>query len=154
MRTPRVALALAFVLGGASVAAVHASSLMGEVMNTIVLPWSGLRPQQAAGGSTRQYFDAPTSTLLQLALRARTLDPGGTPHPAVPNSVPREQVLLVKDGVVEIKIGDKAAERIDAGSAVFLAPNQVYSIRNPGTAAATYYEFNWTSPGMAGERQF
>ena len=45
MRTPRVALALALLAAGASVAALRASAHMGEVMNTTVLPWSGLRPQ-------------------------------------------------------------------------------------------------------------
>ncbi len=154
MRTPRIALALAFVIGGASVAAVHASSVIDELLNTTVFPWDKVPTQQSAGGTTRQYFDRPTSSLLQLGLRARTLSPGATPHPVVPNSITREQVLLVKDGVLEIKLGAKAATRIDAGSAVFLAPNQVYSIRNPGTTAATYYELNWTSPGMAGERQY
>jgi mannose-6-phosphate isomerase-like protein (cupin superfamily) len=154
MRTPRVALALALLAAGASVAALRASAHMGEVMNTTVLPWSGLRPQESAGGMTRQYFDAPTSTLLQLGLRARTLNPGATPHPTVPNSTSREQILLVKDGVIELKLGDKAAQQLDAGSAVFLAPNQVYSVRNPGSTPATYYEINWTSPGMSGERQF
>lgn len=154
MRTPRVALGLALLAAAASVAALRNADYFGEVMNTTVLPWSGLRAQQTQGGSVRQYFDAPTSTLLQLGLRARTLDPGATPHPTVPNSVSREQLLLVKDGTLEIKLGDKPAEKIDAGSAVFLAPNQVYTITNPGSAPATYYELNWTSPGMAGERQF
>ncbi|MES2177367.1 MAG: cupin domain-containing protein [Gemmatimonadota bacterium] len=154
MRSPRIALVLAFLLGGTSVAALHASSVMDELLNTTVYQWSTLRAQESASGSTRQYFDRPTSSLLGLALRARTVAPGATPHPIVPNSGPRELVLIVKEGVLEIKLGDKAPVKIDAGSAVFLASNQVYFIRNKGTTPATYYEFNWLSPGMAGERQY
>lgn len=154
MRTSRVALGLALLAAGAAVPALRAAPYVGELLNTTVLSWSDLRAEEAPGGSARRYFDAPTSTLLQLGLRARTLDPGGTPHPAVPNAVSREQLLLVKDGALELKIGDQAPQRLEEGAAVFLAPNQVYSIRNPGSAPATYYELNWTSPGMAGERQF
>ena len=154
MRTPRLALGLAFLAGGASLAALRAAPALGELLNTTVFLEKDLKAEQNTAGTTSRYFDAPTSTLLQLGLRARTLNPGATPHPAVPNSGPREQILLVKEGTLELKLDDKPAERLDAGSAVFLAPNQVYSVRNPGATPATYYELNWTSPGMAGERQY
>lgn len=142
----------AFALAGTAALAGVAKELMG----TRVVHWSETRPAGSGDVTWRVYFDAPTSTLLNLGLRATTLAPGATPHPVRPHSRPIESVLIVKEGTLEVTLGDRDPKvvRLEPGSAVFLSSNQWHALRNPGKTPVTYYELDWISPGMNGERQF
>ena len=121
-----------------------------ELMGTRVVDAAGIRAAEGPEGTIRTYFDAPTSTLLNLGLRATTLEPGATPHPTRPHSRTNESILLVENGTLEVMIDDQT-QTVLAGSAVLLGPNQWHALRNPGPDPVTFYEIAWSSPGMNGE---
>lgn len=126
---------------------------LDELIGTRVVKWGDLRTESTATGTVRRYFDAPTSTLLRLGLRATTLTPGTTPHPVRPHTRANEAVILVREGTLDVQI-DSVTQRLEAGSAVFLGPNQWHALRNSSQQPVSYYEMDWVSPGMNGERPY
>lgn len=155
MRT-RGILAIGAAIGAAlALGARELPALVGELIGTTVVKSSELRPIQARGETWRTYLDAPTSTLLNLGVRSITLDPGASPANR-PYSVDYEGLIVVREGVLEVKLDEagERVERLDAGSAVFLAPNQWHALRNATQQPVTFYEIDWISPGMNGEPNY
>lgn len=155
MRT-RSTLALGVAVGAAlALAATELPAFVGELIGTTVVKSSQLRPISGRGETLRTYIEAPTSTLLNLGVRATTLDPGASPG-GRPNSTANEALILVKEGVLEVKLDERGSrvEQLDAGSAIFLAPNQWHALRNATPQPLTFYEIDWISPGMNGEPNY
>ena len=155
MRT-RSTLAIGLALGAAlTLGATELKAVFGELIGTTVVKSSQLRAVSARGETVRTYIEAPTSTLLNLGLRSSTLEPGTAPS-VRPNSTAFESLIIVRDGTLEVKLDQQGTrvEQLDAGSAVFLAPNQWHSLRNAGTTPVTYFEMDWISPGMNGEPEY
>ena len=155
MRT-RSTLAVGLALGAAlTLGATELKAYFGELIGTTVVKSSQLRAVSARGETVRTYIEAPTSTLLNLGLRSTTLDPGTAPT-VRPNSTANEALVIVRDGVLEVKLDAHGTrvEQLDAGSAIFLAPNQWHALRNAGTVPVTYFEMDWISPGMNGEPHY
>lgn len=155
---PRKELALALALGAAAVLAATELPAFWkpELMGTRIVRAEDLRTVDGEEGRMQVYFQAPTSTLLNLGLRRMTIDPGMSPHPARPYSQPIESLLVVEDGVLEVQLDeeDPTIERLEAGAALFLAPNQWHKLRNAGDVPVTFLEMIWTSPGMNGEPDY
>jgi mannose-6-phosphate isomerase-like protein (cupin superfamily) len=151
-RTLLIGLAVGVALGFGT---RELSAYFGELIGTTVVKSSSLRPVSARGETVRTYIEAPTSTLLNLGLRSTTLDPGTAPS-VRPNSTANESLVVVRDGTLEVKLDAKGTrvEQLDAGSAVFLGPNQWHALRNAGTVPVTYFEIDWISPGMNGEPHY
>jgi mannose-6-phosphate isomerase-like protein (cupin superfamily) len=149
-RRKKLVIAASFGAVVAAGATAVASTRMPELLGTTVIRWSDARSIPRDGGEMRMFFQAPTSTLLHIGLRAMTLPPGGSPHPTRPHSRGMETVLIVKEGTLEVQI-DQDRQQLEEGSAVFLQPNQWHSLRNPGNEPVTFYELDWVPPGMAGE---
>ena len=155
MRT-RGTLAIGLALGAAlTLGATELKAYFGELIGTTVVKSSQLRPVSARGETVRTYIEAPTSTLLNLGLRSTTLEPGASPG-ARPNSMAFEGIVIVRDGTLEVKLDEAGArvEQLDAGSAIFLGPNQWHALRNATAAPVTYFEVDWISPGMNGEPNY
>ncbi|MBW3630562.1 MAG: cupin domain-containing protein [Gemmatimonadetes bacterium] len=155
MRT-RSTLAIGLATGAAlALGARELPAFYGELIGTTVVKASQLRPMSARGETVQTYLEAPTSTLLNLGLRATTLDPGAAPN-GRPNSRASEGLILVKEGTLEVKLDDKGArvEQLGPGSAIFMAPNQWHALRNATAQPVTFYEFDWISPGMNGEPDY
>ena len=155
-RRNRIAIVLALGAGGVLAATELPAFWRPELMGTRIVKASELRTVDGQEGQMQLYFQAPTSTLLNLGLRKMTIEPGATPHPARPHSQPVETVLVVESGVMEVQLkeGDPTTDRLEAGSALFLAPNQWHTIRNGGSEPLTFLEMAWTSPGMNGEPDY
>ena len=152
----RGTLAIGLALGAAlTVGATELKAYFGELIGTTVVKSSQLRAVSARGETVRTYIEAPTSTLLNLGLRSSTLEPGTAPS-VRPNSTAFESLIIVRDGTLEVKLDalGTRTEQLDAGSAIFLAPNQWHSLRNAGSTPVTYFEMDWISPGMNGEPEY
>ncbi len=155
MRT-RGTLAIGLALGAAlTLGATELKAVFGELIGTTVVKSSQLRAVSARGETVRTYIEAPTSTLLNLGLRSSTLEPGTAPS-VRPNSTAYESLIIVRDGTLEVKLDAQGTrvEQLDAGSAIFLAPNEWHSVRNAGSTPVTYFEMDWISPGMTGEPNY
>ena len=57
----------------------------------------------------------------------------------------QEEVLIVKDGEVEVSL-DGTTQKAGAGSILFFAAGAVTGLRNVSTAPATYYVIYYKTP--------
>jgi XRE family transcriptional regulator, regulator of sulfur utilization len=134
----------------ATLAVVTLGQSEKTLMGSSIFDWNTIEAKPSKVGSTRKFFQAPTATLDELECHVTTLNPGETPHP--PHKHPDEEVIIVKEGVVESLVNGQT-KRVGPGSVIFQASNQLHSIRNVGQTPAVYHVIKWNSPGMLKERQ-
>ena len=120
-------------------------STRADVMGSTIFDWNATKVEETKVGSVRHVVQRPTATLDELEIHITTLEPGETPHP--PHQHPAEELVIVKEGTVESLVNGQI-QRVGPGSIIFQASNQMHSIRNVGTTAATYHVIQWQSPGM------
>lgn len=128
-----------------TVTAMSLAQSKTSVMGSSVFDWKTIEEKPTKIGSTRKFFQAPTATLDELECHVTTLNPGESPH--APHQHPDEELIVVKDGTVEV-LNNGALKRVGPGSVIFQAANQMHSIRNVGQTPATYHVVKWNSPGM------
>ena len=108
------------------------------LLGSKVFDWSKLAVKPTKVGEFRPLFDAPTATLRNFECHATTLNPGETPHP--PHRHPDEEFVLLKEGSLEVTING-VTEPARAGSAIFIASNDLHGWKNAGPDRATYLVF-------------
>jgi quercetin dioxygenase-like cupin family protein len=137
---------VAFIAVGATLFAVGAAGSQTPVMQSSAFDWKAIPARQTDVGALRQFFRTPTATLDELECHVTTLNPGKTSH--APHQHPNEELVIVKEGTVESLVQGEW-KRLEQGSVIFNASNQLHAIRNVGSTPATYHVINWKSPGMA-----
>ncbi|HTY86613.1 MAG TPA: cupin domain-containing protein [Candidatus Acidoferrum sp.] len=105
-------------------------------MRSAVFPWADFKAEPTKTGSRRECFDAPTATLERLECHVTTLNPGEAPHAA--HQHPEEEVILVKEGVLEA-VQNGRTNRVEAGGLIFEGSTETHGLRNPGPNPAVYY---------------
>ncbi|HKQ76427.1 MAG TPA: cupin domain-containing protein [Blastocatellia bacterium] len=141
---------VAILTMSATLAVVTLGQSEKTLMGSSIFDWNTIEAKPTKIGSTRKFFQAPTATLDELECHVTTLNPGETPHP--PHKHPDEEVIIVKEGVVESLVNGQT-KRVGPGSVIFQASNQLHGIRNVGQTPAVYHVIKWNSPGMLKERQ-
>jgi XRE family transcriptional regulator, regulator of sulfur utilization len=138
MHLPRLTLLLALVLPGAcAIAASPATPPPPKPkLESSVFDWEKLAVAATATGERRAIVNAPTATLQNFSCHATTLNAGQAAHP--PHRHPDEEIVIVKEGTIEVLIEDKR-QRAGAGSVFFFAPMDLHGMRNVGDTPATYY---------------
>jgi quercetin dioxygenase-like cupin family protein len=101
-----------------------------------VYTWESLTALPTKVGHRRAVFDSPTPTCARLECHITTLNAGEAPH--APHHHPDEEMILVRDGTMEVTIQGRS-HRLTAGGIAFLASNEEHGFRNVGGTAATYY---------------
>lgn len=109
-------------------------------LGSLVLDWSKLPVIPTSRGERRDFFDGPTATLTNFECHATTLNPGETPHEA--HRHPDEEMVVVKDGTVEVTINGRA-QSAGAGSVFFFASGDLHGLRNVGATTASYHVFRF-----------
>ncbi|MEO5713059.1 MAG: cupin domain-containing protein [Luteolibacter sp.] len=118
-----------------------------------VFDWEKLTARPTDNGQRRDIIDSPTVTCANFECHVTTLNTGESPH--IPHRHPDEEMIVVKDGELEITLnGD--ARRVGAGSIIFISSNDGHGLRNPGPATSTYYDFHFVTektpaPASAGK---
>lgn len=113
-----------------------AESAAPDTLRSGVFEWEKLTATPTKVGFRRAVLDAPTVTCERLRCHITTLNAGQAAHPA--HRHPDEEVILVKEGVIEVTINGRT-ERASAGSVFFFASNDEHGMRNAGDGPATYY---------------
>lgn len=113
-----------------------ASSASPEKLRSAVYEWTKLPVERTKVGARRAVLDSPTVTCERLRCHVTTLEPGVASH--APHRHPDEEVILVKEGLVEVTING-VSERAGAGSVFFFGSNDEHGLRNAGDTPATYY---------------
>lgn len=86
--------------------------------------------------TVRQMLKGATHTGFPVDLHETELPPGQAPH--APHRHIHEEILSVREGVLDVSIGG-ATTRLGPGSAAYFASNQLHGWQNPGAAPARYF---------------
>jgi quercetin dioxygenase-like cupin family protein len=84
----------------------------------------------------RQILKGSTHTGFPVDLHESDLAPRQMPHP--PHRHIHEEILLVKEGQIEITVNGKTTQ-LDGGSIAYLASGDLHGWKNSGTTTARYF---------------
>ncbi len=99
-------------------------------------PHDELAAKQSGTILMRQILNGDTHTGYLLDLHESELPAGEAPHP--PHRHVHEEMLLIREGLLEITIEGKST-RLGPGSVAYLASNREHGWRNAGKTTATYF---------------
>jgi heat shock protein HslJ/quercetin dioxygenase-like cupin family protein len=108
-----------------------------------VYDWSALKAVAIPNGDRRMVLDGPTATVDLLHVHVTSLAVGQVSGEAVRH--PRDEVLIVKEGEVEVSLDGKA-RNAGPGAILFFASGAVTRLKNIGTGPATYYVIYYETP--------
>ena len=120
---------------------------VNELLRSVVFDWDKIDPQPTATGAKRPFFRGRTATLDRLACHVSTLNPGQAAH--APHRHPEEELIILKEGTLDALHDGGRTVRMCAGSVLFIAPNDLHGVTNPGPGTATYYVLKWWPAGTA-----
>ena len=120
------------------------AKLRGQVMTptpadhlgSSIFEWATLKVVPTEKGERRDLFDRPTATLGNFECHVTTIRPGEAPH--APHHHPDEEILLLKEGQLDITINGQST-RASPGTIVFVGAGDEHGWRNAGDTSATYY---------------
>jgi (S)-ureidoglycine aminohydrolase len=124
-----------------SIAPVFAQTLT-EVQPQII-HWDSLASKTENGRTRRLLVEGTTTHLKRFRVHATTVEAGVAPNPAHPNK-DADELLIVTEGKIEFKIGDKT-KTVEAGGVAVVLADEVHSVNNVGDKRATYYVFRYES---------
>jgi quercetin dioxygenase-like cupin family protein len=101
-----------------------------------IFHWDKLEARATRTGERRGVVDLPTATLANLECHVTTLAPHEAPH--APHRHPDEEIVLVKEGVLDVTINGATAHA-GPGSIVFVSSGDEHGWKNAGDTAAVYY---------------
>ena len=125
-------------------AAAQAPAKLGSA----IYDWDKLTVEPTAMGARREIARGPTATLDEWRMHVTTLNPGAAPHP--PHEHPHEEMIVVKEGNIEVMIGADW-KPIGPGSVVFFASNTLHGMRNTSDKPASYHVLIWRTPATPKE---
>lgn len=127
----------------AAMFAADSSKASAAKLTSKVYDWQQLVPTPTANGVRRDVFDGPTTTLDKMHCHITTLNPGK--DSGEPRKHLQEEVLIVKEGLVEAHIDGKT-QTAGPGSVFFFAANAVTRLRNAGDTPCTYIVIYYYTP--------
>ncbi len=140
---PLLLASLAPAMSAQTPAAASAKPAVGSM----VLDWSKLAAIPTKTGERRNLFDGPTPTFVNAEGHVTTLNPGEAPHE--PHRHPDEELVIVKEGLIEVTINGHA-QRAGPGSVFFFGSGDLHGMRNVGSTRSTYFVFRFITPASAG----
>ncbi len=129
-------------LGLPVLVAISAAGLAQQPIGSKVFDWTKLVAAKTANGERRGIVDGPTTTMAKFESHVTTLEGGRAPH--APHRHPDEEIVIVKDGAIEVTVNGQT-QQAGAGSMFFFASNDLHGMKNIGTARATYFVIRITT---------
>ena len=114
-----------------------------EPMKSQVFEWAALKAVAIPNGERRMVLDGPTATVDLLHVHVTSLGVGQVSGDAVRH--PRDEVLIVKEGEVEVSL-DGTTQNAGPGAILFFASGAVTRLKNIGAGPATYYVIYYETP--------
>jgi quercetin dioxygenase-like cupin family protein len=99
-------------------------------------PFDELKVNASGGNKLRPVLDGETHSGFPVEVHLTELPPGGAPHP--PHHHVHEEMILIKDGTMEVTISGKSTT-LGPGSVAYVASNEEHGWRNAGTTRALYF---------------
>jgi quercetin dioxygenase-like cupin family protein len=98
--------------------------------------YEDLTPSKNGPMTSRQILTGLTHTGFRVDCHETELTAGEAPH--APHQHIHEEMVFVREGELEVTISGRVT-RIGAGSAAFLASNEIHGWRNTGRGPARYF---------------
>jgi len=95
------------------------------------IPWEGNDEKKS-----REFFSGATHSGFRIQTHETALGPGTTTH--APHKHEHEEIIVLVEGTLEA-LFDERTEKVEAGSVIWLASNQMHSVRNIGQTPCRYY---------------
>jgi pimeloyl-ACP methyl ester carboxylesterase/quercetin dioxygenase-like cupin family protein len=95
------------------------------------IPWEGNDDKKG-----REFFLGATHGGFAVEMHETVLGPGTTTH--APHRHPNEEIIVLAEGTLEAYFDEKT-EKVEAGSVIWLASNQMHSVRNVGATPCRYF---------------
>jgi len=126
------------------VEAATASGKLEGKLQSAVYDWEQMVVTKTATGERRAVLNSPTATLSNVSWHITTIGAGLVAHP--PHRHADEELVVVKDGLIEVTIDDEAT-RGGPGSMFWFGSGSMHGMRNVGDTPATYYVFRVVTEG-------
>lgn len=107
-----------------------------ETLPSAAFRYEDMAARKSGTIMARQILTGNTHSGFTVDLHETELPAGEAPHP--PHHHVHEEMLLVREGLLEVSIGGRAS-RLGPGSVAYLASNQEHGWRNAGTTPARYF---------------
>ncbi len=109
------------------------------VMKTAAFHYDEVPVTTNGKNTSRRLFTAKTHTGFKIESHLSDIAPGEVNHP--PHQHLREEMMLVREGVMELTIGGKPY-RLGPGDVGVIGSNEIHNARNVGTTRALYFIVN------------
>ncbi len=126
----QLAAAVPALLAGATPAAA-AERLPGLTINRDDLP-----TRQSNKAKQKRFFDGLTHESIQVEAHETELPPGEMPHAAHRHA--HEEMAVIQQGVLEVRLEGQEPKRVSAGGVVFVASNLMHGWTSVGDVNARY----------------
>ena len=126
---------------GAPPAAENAANSVEKlpVMKTRSFVYNEIPVTTNGKNTSRRMFTAKTHTGFKMESHSSDIAPGEVNHP--PHQHLREEMMLVREGVMELTISGKPY-RLGPGDVGVIGSNEIHNAKNVGTARALYFIVN------------
>ncbi len=118
-----------------ALAATHTSA-QNMVLPSKTYRYEDLPVRGKGPNHSRQILKGETHAGFALDLHETELAPAQAPHP--PHHHVHEEMLLIRDGTLEVAINDRSTT-LGPGSVAYMASNEEHGLRNAGPGRARYY---------------
>jgi quercetin dioxygenase-like cupin family protein len=102
-----------------------------KVFHDTQISWQGSDEKKG-----REFFFGATHGGFKIEMHETMLGPGTRTH--APHKHEHEEIIILAEGTLEAYFDGKT-ENVEAGSVIWLASNQMHSVRNAGTTPCHYY---------------
>ena len=116
--------------------AAASASAENAILPSKIYPFADLKVKTSGENKSRAVLDGQTHSGFPVEVHMTELPPGGAPHP--PHHHEHEEMILVKDGTMEVTISGKSST-LGPGSVAYVASNEEHGWRNAGTTRALYF---------------
>jgi uncharacterized cupin superfamily protein len=111
-----------------------------EIVPSLFIDWRDVEFKPSEIGGRRNIMQQKTTVLKELEIHVTTIKEGLSSHAG--HSHPDEELILVREGVVEMKINDKSF-KAGPGSLFFLGNDDFHGLTNAGKGQCEYYAIRW-----------
>lgn len=109
------------------------------VMKTRAFKYDEIPVTTNGKNTSRRMFTAKTHTGFKMESHSSDIAPGEVNHP--PHQHLREEMMLVREGVMELTISGKPY-RLGPGDVGVIGSNEIHNAKNVGTTRALYFIVN------------
>ena len=118
-----------------ALAAANASS-QTKSLPSKMYPFEDLVAKQNGENRSRAVLQGTNRSGFPVEMHQTELGPGMAPHP--PHRHEHEELLMIREGTIEVTISGKTS-KMGPGSSAYVASNEEHGWRNAGTTRAHYF---------------